>query len=429
MFVSIPKVRSLIASNLSKWLQSPALAGLARTLFSATVNHMKHEDPPLPDDLLAIDSILAMRLKANQLNAHIENITAIAKRIPTLTVVRRMYSKLLRDEIGVLSSPSHASSESTNFLKMVGAIHAVVPAQVSHDAIASTFLMMTVHELEDVNENFASNRNRLIFRLRRILRMFSAEISSSFDGVQLMKSFFEFDVNSQGWSPRNEEDKARLMFQCVTLAVAPFVRSKGKANLSETEEVSLSASLLSVRKLFLSWFCTYYGPHFSSKLRKRIAAQRDKHSVGAGLPNFRSTLANPEDEKIPAWLNTLRCMLFIEEPDSDLMRQFNLLNGAGASNESTKEWETEIDSVKLCCKYGADVTDELILIVLEASREDGEGLQPEMSLEIIENLLESCTKHREGKVKVSDPSLIWEMYNLAKYTPSTEVDPPVELPR
>jgi hypothetical protein len=65
-FTSIPSVRSLITGNLEKWLQSPALSGLARSLFSRTVNMMEKVDPPLPADLEAIDNILSMRLKANQ---------------------------------------------------------------------------------------------------------------------------------------------------------------------------------------------------------------------------------------------------------------------------------------------------------------------------------------------------------------------------
>ena len=67
-FTSIPSVRTLITANLEKWLQSPALAGLGRSLFSRTVNMMKNVDPPLPADLEAIDNILSMRLKANQVN-------------------------------------------------------------------------------------------------------------------------------------------------------------------------------------------------------------------------------------------------------------------------------------------------------------------------------------------------------------------------
>ena len=65
-FTSIPEVRSLITKNLEKWLQSPALSGLARALFSKTVSHMKNTNPPIPADLETISHIMSMRLKANQ---------------------------------------------------------------------------------------------------------------------------------------------------------------------------------------------------------------------------------------------------------------------------------------------------------------------------------------------------------------------------
>lgn len=68
-FTTIPAVRFMIAENLEQWLKSPALAGLARSLFSATVNHMKNIDPPLEEDIKAIDCILAMKLKANQVSS------------------------------------------------------------------------------------------------------------------------------------------------------------------------------------------------------------------------------------------------------------------------------------------------------------------------------------------------------------------------
>jgi integrator complex subunit 1 len=67
-FATLPGVRYLIAENLEKWLQSPALAGLARNLFSCTVNHMPCIDPPHRDDLRAIESIIQMKLKANQVS-------------------------------------------------------------------------------------------------------------------------------------------------------------------------------------------------------------------------------------------------------------------------------------------------------------------------------------------------------------------------
>jgi Protein of unknown function (DUF3677) len=65
-FVSIPQVRLIISENLEQWLKSPALAGLARSLFTLIVTHMKNVDPPLKEDLRAIECILAMKLKSNQ---------------------------------------------------------------------------------------------------------------------------------------------------------------------------------------------------------------------------------------------------------------------------------------------------------------------------------------------------------------------------
>ena len=126
---------------------------------------MRNVDPPLDEDLKAIDSILCMKLKANQvrsylsgdwpskgppltkafsslsfqLNAHIENITAIATRIPTATVAHHMYSNLFRE---VLNLMDVAGSSNSDQLKMIAAIHRQTSPEFSYDAMAATFLMM-----------------------------------------------------------------------------------------------------------------------------------------------------------------------------------------------------------------------------------------------------------------------------------------------
>ena len=73
-FLIIPRVRSLTAGFLERWLQSPALSGLARGLFSSTVEEMKNVDPPLQEDISALDSILSMKLKANQVSKVAPNV-------------------------------------------------------------------------------------------------------------------------------------------------------------------------------------------------------------------------------------------------------------------------------------------------------------------------------------------------------------------
>lgn len=65
-FISVPVVRKLASSHLEKWLQSPALSGLARKLFSHVVSGIQNVDPPLQEDVTTIKNILSMKLKANQ---------------------------------------------------------------------------------------------------------------------------------------------------------------------------------------------------------------------------------------------------------------------------------------------------------------------------------------------------------------------------
>ena len=63
---NIPEVRVLVASHLEKWLQSPALADLARSLFSKVIDSLSITETPLKQDLHVITLILSMKLKSNQ---------------------------------------------------------------------------------------------------------------------------------------------------------------------------------------------------------------------------------------------------------------------------------------------------------------------------------------------------------------------------
>lgn len=67
-FVHNPIVRKVASSNLEKWLQSPALSGLARKLFSFVVKNIENNDPPLKEDVETIENILSMKLNSNQVS-------------------------------------------------------------------------------------------------------------------------------------------------------------------------------------------------------------------------------------------------------------------------------------------------------------------------------------------------------------------------
>lgn len=416
LFTTIPRVRSLVAANLSKWLQSPALASLARALFTATVNNIENADPPLLDDLSAIESILSMNVKANQMSTHIENITAIARRIPTNTVIQHIYSRLLSDASHTV--PRGTATESLNW-KMIKEVHQAVPPQVSYEALASILLVMLVdHQGNDGNANSGKEqslvRSRVLSKIRGILRSLATEFGSSFDACQLIDSFCALAVRGE-WSARDEVDKARLMYHCVTLSASAYLKEKRSNELTTKEKAEVRQLLMSAKKILLTWCCVDYGPHFSDQIRRGTGRVDSDSVVGAGLPDFHSALGCATEEKIPQWLNTIRCLLFIEDADSELMQHF--INPDGLLSDDEPNWDNEMERMRLCCEHGRDLNDDLFWVVIKASHE-GQGLDPVMSIQILENLVECCGRGNRGSLKFSDPMLVWEMYSLAQYRPS-----------
>jgi integrator complex subunit 1 len=421
MFTSIPKVRYLVTHNLEKWLQSPALAGLSRTLFAATVENMKNVDPPLSDDLQSIDHILAMKLKANQFAAHMENVTAIAKRIPTATVANHIYANILQQ-----STEDGPSDES---LSMLAAIHNALPAQISYEALAYSILMLLVRgrQKEKEVEKQTTRPFKLIRHLRQLLRSIAAKLAPSFDGFQVLSAFLELEINEGSWSVKDEEDKARLMFQCVTLYVVsiagiqdPFKSMDLKRSTIPPEmEDKVRYALQKCRRVLLRWCCGDYGPSYARRRRKK----RDADIFdGSAAPDFWSAIGpSSQVESVPLWLSTMRCLLLIEEVDSDLMNHF--LSPPDASDRHESGWALERERIRFCASFGADIDDEMISVILASvsESESDHGMSPDMSLKLLEHLFESCGKRRGAILKLSDPDLVWEMYKLAHYTPSKEL--------
>ena len=70
-FMTVSRVRKLVASQLEKWLQSPAISGLARSLYSKLTSEIRNVEPPLSDDIETITIILSMKLKTTQVIEHI----------------------------------------------------------------------------------------------------------------------------------------------------------------------------------------------------------------------------------------------------------------------------------------------------------------------------------------------------------------------
>lgn len=418
-FSGIPEVRRLITGNLEKWLQSPALAGLARSLFAQTVSVMKNTDPPLPADLDAIDNILSMRLKANQLNAHVENINAIARRIPTSAVARHIYKHLLRE---VLLAMDSIDSSAGDHLKMIHAVHDVFPANLSADGIAASLMSLLFDRPPSLRQ---ISGETFIRRICELLRAVATGLGSSFDGSQLLNSIAQFQApNSEYVSRADEESRARLMFQCTTLQIidpaALDTRSVNwdhpKSNSgTEGTKTILKHRLADARKVFLHWFCRNYAPFCSGPVVETKGGKKGAEFVGAGVADYASILDGASGQNFPEWIAFLRIVLFLESPDSARMNAYVFQEGL--SNDKAAEWQDEMARIRLCYEVGTNVDDEMLWIVIRAATRDIKPIAPDVALPVLEHLFHGCIRETESFLSLKDPALLWELYRIVEYIP------------
>eukprot|EP00536_Pseudo-nitzschia_multiseries_P000729 jgi/Psemu1/282533/fgenesh1_pg.9_\ len=400
-FTSIPNVRATITANLEKWLQSPALSGLARALFSRTVRSMKNANPPLPADLDALDNILRMRLKANQLNAHIENVTEVAIRIPTVTVTKHIYGHILRE---VLETMDSHDSTFSDHLSMIHAVHDLLPGQLAANGIASALLNMLIKTPDSLKD---LSKPQLIRRIQKLIRAIAGKFGSAFDGCAVLSAMLSFEVDSEYlWTIRDEEHKARLMFQCVTLlvdhaAMTQRVQPTGKSVklVSPTEDDILEARVNT--------------PTNGSKAKKK------DELTGAGPAIYSSILDGVSDRSFPTWVKVMRCMLFLEKSDSPTLRKF--LSMGDTPMEDVPGWDSEAKRINFCCDYGADVDDEMVWVVVKIAADENKGALNYVALLVLEHMFERCKKNMKPSIQVKDPALILKLYELAEYIPPPKV--------
>ncbi|KAG7347840.1 DUF3677 domain containing protein [Nitzschia inconspicua] len=429
-FTAIPNVRSLVTENLEKWLQSPALSGLARNLFSATVNAMKNADPPLREDLDALDNILSMRLKANQLNCHIENLTAVAKAIPTVAVANHIYSHLLRE---ILLSLDTATASFSEHVSMIHAVHGTLPRELQAIGIASSLVGMLIQPPRATD---IPAKPELVKRILALIRTIHKKFGHSLNSLEVMKEILSIQVDSDcSWTVEDEENKARLLFQLATLLVDPS-EAKNPANNDgnsakgskqrEDKSRKIRERIIESRKLMLRWFCNDYAPMFPTSSQHMNGHHETYHPngkeneiAGAGPTNYKSVLDGLNEEATPHWQNVMRCVLFMETSDSVILRHF--LSPDGISVESDSDWHDFAKRIDLCCDLGADLDDDTVLVVLGNATKGEKSMARDTALVVLEHLFHCCRIGRKPRLCLEDPGILWKLYELAEYLPPKKI--------
>lgn len=343
-----------------------------------------------------------------QLNAHVENVTAIAKLIPTRTVADHIFSSLLKQ---ILRSMDTSESYS-NQLKMIHVVYSTLPRKLASEALA-----FSLHKiLFDNTDPISANTAPIVNKIRDLLKAIATELGQSFDGLSLLSALVSQQVPSESITMAGLGNKARLLFQCATLLPKhhELARKSTSTNGMDIDDEEMARSvdqtISDARRLLLRWCCREFAPNIKEPKAKLNSEKPKKEEiVGAGPADYTSVLDGINTSKFPKWLDVARCILFLEDSSSERMKRVLAL--------SPSEWDDEVANIDMCSKYGASVDDEMVWTILKSASLKRGGIPKPMALALLEHLFNSCRNGGNASLDVRDPEIIWELYQLVEYKP------------
>jgi integrator complex subunit 1 len=319
-----------------------------------------------------------------------------------------------------MDSTSDAGSDQ---LKMIRAVHNVLPKKLSADGMAAALLSLLFRRSDHPNMMTSSHS---VKQVRALMRAIAKELGASFDAFQLLSSIISRKIPLESWTAEDVENKARLIFQCATHVArkrGSFRKAQPNASNGATDEEksqALKQRLVEARRLILRWCCRHYAPTYKESPATKPNGNKEKKEstdeiVGAGPADFSSILDGQDGTEFPAWLNVMRSILFLEDSDSPRLKHFLAPDGSAVENDS--EWDDEANRINQCCSQGADLDDEMVWTILKSATMKKGGMPQKMALPLLEHLFESCKKENKARLHIRDPNILWELYKLVEYVP------------
>lgn len=347
LFLQIPRVRVLASRHLERWLQSPALAGLARTLFAEIVKHVEKVDPPLFDDVEVVDNVLKLKLKANQLSIFIEHIAALVKTLPS--VAEQVFSHC------VAQGDSHESTKDK--LHILKAVYVTLDRKTAAATLASSIV-----KLESEAIDLGSTRDDIILQYKDLhahLCKVVDILEHSFDGFHFAKSIIDAKLGTSS-NITTAQHSSRLIMLCATLVT----RRYGEDIIEDEELSQFRQNMLQLRKSIMTWcmndLCTVYHNRVKQEEERKCSDSQFEHGAvvsGPGSADFSSGLdphsklySSDQRSLFHDLMSIMRCLMFLRGPSSTDM---NFLFGESSDLGYNK-------SVEFCCTNGVDIDDELV---------------------------------------------------------------------
>jgi len=426
LFLRIPRVRVLASRHLERWLQSPALAGLARTLFAEIVKNVERNNPPLFDDLEVVDNILKLKLKANQLGIFVEHITTIVKALPS--VAKQVFTHCI------------AQGDSPNDkLSVLRAVYITLDKKDAAETLASSIIALESEEIE-----VGSRREEIIIRYKDLYAHLCHVVDSlntAFDGFHFAKSIIEAKMGTAS-KISSAQNSGRLIFLCATL-VTRNISSLQYEKVDAEELSKFRIKMLTLRKAIMRWcmkdLCSVYHKKIIQEEERRSADsqfQRGAVVTGPGIADYNGSALDADSHRYtsgqPSSFNELmsiiRCLMFLSNPPSG---DLEFLLGDCLDSD-------HINRIQFCCTYGVDIDDELVSSCLRSVQLPAnaicsspipdfifqvqllltsDSVTPITAISIIENLVERCNVTSTAKIVDFNSDTVLDMYELAEYKP------------
>ncbi len=340
-------------------------------------------------------------------------------------------------------------------------VYSSLSSHVAANALASALLgLLNAKELSMGNEQTTEMKSPDIKTLLLLIKNVSSNLGVKYNGYLFVNSILREHSKGMNSTDKRQmyenikpDDIAQMVYECATLVVPipPQISTGGSrpqqkllmkksekqfSTLTAEETTKISSILLSIRKCILKWSLATFLPYVNNvkdtdltnevgnEKRKKKFSKSVNHEVliGAGEPNYHSVLdgeyegsPNSISENQDVFLRSVRCLLFLVRPESELLMTFLKRNKDADYHARGYMSQEQRFRINFCCDYGADIDDEVMQIIFHKSNLKNMQNHPELFLSLMEELFYHCRNEEKAQLRINDQTIVWKMYELSVY--------------
>lgn len=366
-----------------------------------------------------------------QFDIHVEKVIDIVRKIPSQSVCHQVVLFLIKKQMNIVSDKElHISVEvPDNYWMMLKAVLISLSPSLAFNSLAFAYITILNEEIKQSTSEYTN-----IEPILELVVLNGFQLGDFYDGCLLVESLFKY-MNTQTHHVGTSLF-SRLVLECI-LCMVPVIAMDNERLLQppdakirclkEPEDIDVckatalfSWKLLKLRKMILSWYLNSQTK--SKNHHEDIVAQYQDNGDRIELaeePDFSSVLdgetiiqenSGPEE--------TVMCLLFLYGPESKQMKRLIQVGHNISSFEFSSEKKLRLLA---CVKYGCYVDNSVFRIIIDSAVEGYIGANNAISL--LEQILNRC-KYDNAKIMVDECEVIWDLYKLTKYSPTSKSNAP-----